>query len=70
MIITNVNVQFWGINEINARKIVGNGPSEARAFPAILRVLISLSPNKLNINCIIVHTLRKLESEKKNNTTI
>ena len=38
---------------INARKIVGNGPSEARAFPAILRVLIMLSPKKLNINYII-----------------
>ena len=38
---------------INVRKIVGKGPSEARAFPAILRVLIMLSPKKLNINYII-----------------
>ena len=43
---------------IKARKIVGNGPSEARAFPAILRALIMLSPRKLNINYIIVHHIK------------
>ena len=38
------------------RKIVGKDPSKARAFPAILRSIIMLSPKKLNINYIIVHT--------------
>ena len=45
---------------IMARKIVEKGPSEARAFSAISRAVISIIPNKRNINYIIIHYHRYL----------
>ena len=53
---------FWGINDNNAREIVEKGPSVARAFSAISRALLSLIPNKRNINHIIVHSPLLLHS--------
>ena len=41
---------------INARKIVKNGLNELRVFLTILNALKRLIPNKLNVNCIIIHT--------------
>ena len=49
------NVLMLSFDMIKARKIVENGPSEASAFSAILRALIMLTPNKLNINYINIH---------------
>ena len=39
-----INVQFFGLNEINALKIAGNALASLGPFPTILRALISLIP--------------------------
>ena len=44
-----INVQFFGLNEINALKIAGNAFAALGPFPTILRALISLIPKNLTL---------------------